>query len=308
MRRRRPSRIIDIAQAAGVGTATVDRVLNGRTGVTPATAERVRHAMNMLSKEGGDAPTTGRNPGFRFDVILPGHAGPSTDHLAQALQAAGEARGASVTCAFVEKMNPRALADALTAIVRRGSAGIAFQALDHPLVREAVVRLAEQDIPALALMSDLGGSGVFGFVGADNRAAGRTAGFLMGRFASAPGKVAVLWGGQMYRSHEEREIGFRTVVRSEFPHLTVLDLMSGRDDSDGNFREVRAVLAAHDDLVGIYSVGGGNRGYIQGPVKRVDGDLIYIEKEGEIRGTMHTITVHASSVRYYEIDIVTAGD
>lgn len=57
-----------------------------------------------------------------------------------------------------------------------------------------------------------------------------------------------------------------------------------------------------------FYTGGGDRGYIQGPVKKVEGDLIYIEKEGEIRGTVHTITVHADSVRYYEIDIVTAGD
>jgi len=51
-----------------------------------------------------------------------------------------------------------------------------------------------------------------------------------------------------------------------------------------------------------FYVGGGDRGYIQGPVVRVDGNLIYIEKEGEIRGTLHTITICADAVRYYEID------
>ena len=54
-----------------------------------------------------------------------------------------------------------------------------------------------------------------------------------------------------------------------------------------------------------FFLGGGERGLVQGPVIRVDGDLIYIEKEGEIRGTMHTITVNANYVRYYEIDILT---
>ncbi len=57
-----------------------------------------------------------------------------------------------------------------------------------------------------------------------------------------------------------------------------------------------------------FYVGGGDRGYIQGPVKHVDGDLVYIEKEGEIRGTLHAITLNASAVRYYEIDIVVRDD
>ena len=52
-------------------------------------------------------------------------------------------------------------------------------------------------------------------------------------------------------------------------------------------------------------VGGGEAGFVQGPVKKVEGNLIYIEKEGEIRGTMHTITVNADVVRYYEIDVLT---
>ncbi len=53
-----------------------------------------------------------------------------------------------------------------------------------------------------------------------------------------------------------------------------------------------------------FFVGGGEKGYVQGPVERVDGNLIYILKEGEIRGTMHAITVNADDIRYYEQDIL----
>jgi LacI family transcriptional regulator len=38
----------DIARHAGVGTATVERVLNGRGGVRPATTERVLAAARAL--------------------------------------------------------------------------------------------------------------------------------------------------------------------------------------------------------------------------------------------------------------------
>ncbi len=53
-----------------------------------------------------------------------------------------------------------------------------------------------------------------------------------------------------------------------------------------------------------FFLGGDENGVVQGPVEKVDGNMIYIVKDGDIRGTMHTITVNADAVRYYEIDIL----
>ncbi len=54
-----------------------------------------------------------------------------------------------------------------------------------------------------------------------------------------------------------------------------------------------------------FYTGGGEPGIIQGPVTKVDGNLIFIEKDGDIRGTMHTITVNADTVLFYEQDVLT---
>ena len=51
-----------------------------------------------------------------------------------------------------------------------------------------------------------------------------------------------------------------------------------------------------------FYVGGGERGYLQGPVVRVEGNFLYIEKEGPIRGTIQTISINANFIHYYEID------
>lgn len=56
-----------------------------------------------------------------------------------------------------------------------------------------------------------------------------------------------------------------------------------------------------------FYLGGGDKGIVQGPVEKVDGNLIFIQKEGDIRGTLHTISVNAEMVRYYEIDIVSGS-
>jgi len=68
-----------------------------------------------------------------------------------------------------------------------------------------------------------------------------------------------------------------------------------------------AISALQGQKVRFY-LGGGERGFVQGPVTRVEDDLVFIEKEGEIRGTLHTITIHATQVRFFEIDTITRTD
>ena len=168
-----------------------------------------------------------------------------------------EETGANVEISFVETMNPEALADRLRTCAQRGSSGVAVQVLDHALVREAVAELARADIPVVTVLTDIAGVDHLGYFGLDNRAAGRTAGLLMGRFCRGHGKLAVVWGGQLYRSHEERESGFRSVLRAERPDLQSVELITGNDNPEMTRERVREALATHRDLVGIYCVGGG---------------------------------------------------
>ena len=91
-------------------------------------------------------------------------------------------------------MNPAALAERLRAAPtrqrRRRRSG-----LDHPLVRDAMQELARADIPVVTVLRISRASIGSAYVGVDNRAAGRTAGLLMGRFCRGAGKLAVVWGG-----------------------------------------------------------------------------------------------------------------
>ena len=180
--------------------------------------------------------------------------------LAEALTAVCATHGVDVEIVPVERINPEALADRLLAVARRGSAGVAFQGVDHPIVRDAMQELTRAGVPIVTLCSDVAGVDRLAYVGVDNRAAGRTSGMLMGRFCRAPGKLAVVWGGQLYRSHEEREIGFRAVLRHEYPELRILEMVNGNDDADANFARFSEVIAKHPDLLGVYCVGGGQKG------------------------------------------------
>ena len=255
------ARIIDIALQAGVSTATVDRVLNDRPGASQKMKTRVREAMQWLDKTPVRpvvVPTVSAD--IAIDVLIADKAGFANDILAQELRRAAGDRGISLSLSYPRRLDPFALADALQKCIKKKSTGVIVQSLDHPAVREAIDTLHSLGIPVVSILTSLPGARTLGYVGLDNRAAGRTAGLLMGRFCHAPGKVAVFWSGALYRGHEEREFGFRSIIRDEFPYLELLSVTQGQDDPTVNYQMAKSLLAAHPDLCGIYNVGAGNRG------------------------------------------------
>ena len=87
--------------------------------------------------------------------------------------------------------------------------------------------LINNGIAVICISSGLDSSLDVPVVGMDNRAAGRTAGSLLGLFTRGKGKIGLIWGGELYRSHELREMGFRSIIRKEYPQLDIVDLVSG---------------------------------------------------------------------------------
>ena len=257
---RRP-RIIDIALQAGLSTATVDRVVNQRPGVRAKTVKRVEDAIGQLTQS-SPRPTVipATAVGMTVDVIIAAQAGFANDILAQEMRTAAQELGVQLNMAYPKRMNPPALIEALQGCLAKASDGVIVQAVDHPSVREAVARLSAASVPVVTILTSLPDSEVLAYVGLENRAAGRTAGLLMGRLCRRAGEVAVFTGGSLYRGHEEREIGFRSVIREEFPELTLLPECLGLDDPERNYQIAGDLLAKKRELVGIFNVGGGNRG------------------------------------------------
>lgn len=254
------ARISQIAKLAGVGTATVDRVLNNRAHVSPSTRQRVLQAKSAI--ESGAKTITRAQP-WRLKILLPEEAGPSTEYLAACFQDVGSKGNAIIECVFSKKLEPAALSRKLRACAGQGIDAIAFQALEDPRVRDAVEELYQMNIPSLALISGIETPSLVSTVCMDNRAAGRTAGYLLGRLARQAGPVAVITGGELYRSHEDREMGFRASLRRNFPHLEVITTTNGHDDIERNYQTFQELLQGNPDLVGVYNVGGGNEGIIK---------------------------------------------
>ena len=260
---RRP-RADDIAHAAGVSPATVDRVLNRRPGVRAATAQRVIEAAAALDYLPRAALYEALRPKpMRLAFLLPSGTNRYLRMLGEHISSAHEQLApfnVACHCRFVEGFDPEALARNLRHQAQRAD-GVAFMALEHPLVHAAVAEIVARGVPVLTLISDLSPGQRTAYVGLDNRAAGRTAGLLIGRFVGErAGKIALIAGSRSYRAHEEREMGFLHIIEEMFPSLTVVGLREGHDDAAQNYRQARRLLAQHPDIVGLYNIGGGADG------------------------------------------------
>ncbi|WP_211100271.1 LacI family DNA-binding transcriptional regulator [Azospirillum halopraeferens] len=260
----RAPRLNEVAAAAGVSTATADRVLNRRKGVKERTVHRVLQAaldLGYLSQAEASRLASPRPPNAAF--LLPMGNNPYLRLLGDKLRALAASRsrdGARVRCFFIDSFD----AGALAASIRHQADwadGIVFLAIDHPVVREAVEDVTAAGKHVVTLVSDLPHPGRAAYFGLDNRAAGRTAGYLLGRFCGAGGgSVALVAGSPIYRAHSEREAGFLGLIAERFPGLRPVGTREGHDDSDENYRHAIALMEQHPDLVGIYNVGGSSQG------------------------------------------------
>ena len=252
------STLIDIAKGSGVSTATVDRVLNNRSGVSERTRTIVMETAARLGYFGSSEAAAGK---IRLDFVLPEGTNTFIANLkAQLERQCGAQEGIEFNVHSVEGFNPASLAQKL-AEIRPKTQGVGLVALDHPTVREEMRTLADAGVKVVTLVSDILHVARTGYVGIDNRAAGRLGGYLLGRLLPATrSKIALFAGSLSYRGHEEREMGFRHIISEEFPHLEIVQMREIRDDRQRAYEEASALLERQPDLAGIYNIGGGSSG------------------------------------------------
>ncbi len=271
--------VADIAARAGVGTATVDRVLNKRPGVNP---ETVRRVLQVVAEVGGPAPRgRPRSSNLRFAYVLPADDLPFIDLVdRQIAQAAGDFRHQHITEVThrLPADNPTRFAEALSQLA--DCEGIALMAPDLPAVKLAINELVRTGVHVVTLFTDVAGSMRETHIGADNRAAGRTAGLLLGRMAPA-GRDTVLLASQATRlsAEIERRIGFAQVIEERFPHLKMLRVPDIPADDAGATRAFARFLRKGVDLsavAGLYNVGSGSAGLVRALEAAGLGDTIGI--------------------------------
>lgn len=249
----------DVAAEAGFGTATVERVLNGRGGVRPETVERVLLAVRKLGY-GRTLPEPHRGV-IRIEVILVRPETSFYSRMNQAFERIAASLDHSITVhrTFARENDPVDFVRIIANPKLRRSALIVV-APDHPDVVESVRKAAGLGIPVVQIMTRPAPE--LPYVGIDNYAAGRTAAHYMSQMLSArAGSFVALCHSGAYENHKERIRGFSTYLdeQGDAAHRFT-EVMFDRDDEHDAMELLGRALARDPDIIGVYSAGGDNNG------------------------------------------------
>jgi LacI family transcriptional regulator len=265
--------------------ATIDRALNDRPGVHPRTRHAIEAALKQLSASASTTKPSPRAKPTAYDFKLLAQAGDAfTDELARtAVALEAEFADSGVRLGVVRCVG--ASDDEVAARVRKAAAeadGIGIICTNTATTTSALRECVAAGKSVVTLITDVDADARHTYVGVNNRAAGQAAAFLIGRHlqAHASPDVAVVVATFSYTCHEDREIGFRSLLRQRFPHVNLVEVIKGADSGAATYEATRRFLDEHRKLDGIYNVAGGNEGLAAALRERdLAGRTLYVTHE-----------------------------
>ncbi|MGR3290444.1 MAG: LacI family DNA-binding transcriptional regulator, partial [Paracoccaceae bacterium] len=178
--------ISDIASRAELSTATVDRALNGRAGVSSANRQRVFSAAKYLGYLPSEGMVLLPSRPANLEFMIPfGHNSFMRD-LANSIEDFASEFPLVASCKIIalDGIGPESLLPELEKLSLRTD-GVGLITIDHPETRLAIQGLCESGVRVVTIASDLPATPRSAYVGVDNSAAGRTAAQIMGLLAGA---------------------------------------------------------------------------------------------------------------------------
>jgi len=250
----------DLAKAAGVSLATVDRVLNDRPNVSEKASRQVAEAIERIGfVRNLAAVNLARSTLYRFRFVLPQGGDQYLREIMQEIRAIDDALRSEMVSADIVQIpieDPYLVANHLACLDAAKVEGVAIMAPESPQVRDALNRLVERGIHVVRLLSGIEQAAGIDFVGIDNYAAGATAARLVGRFCgSVQGSVMVIAETMRAQDSIERRLGFDNVINDAFPNLTVLPSLETHADPDRTLRIVGRTLEYNHNVVALYVLG-----------------------------------------------------
>ncbi|BFM09196.1 LacI family DNA-binding transcriptional regulator [Halioxenophilus aromaticivorans] len=264
---RRPT-MTDVARQAGVGVATVDRVINKRAPVKPETAHKVLAAAKALGFRASRLIQQRVDefvPAQRLGFLLHRKSSVFYTELAAELTAAtqrcDDIAGTAVV-EYAEDMSPASIVAGIYALAEKADA-IAVVSSDHQHVSDCIEHLADKGVPVIALITDLSAQRKRGFVGIDHRVAGRTAAWAMCQFSPQPRSVGLVMASHRILSQEYSESSFRSYCREHAESINIIDCVISLENNTMAQQTVSTLLQEQPSITGLYCIGGGIGGVVQ---------------------------------------------
>ena len=131
--------------------------------------------------------------------------------------------------------------------------GIAIAVSERQALVGAVDRAVAAGIPVTVFDSGLDSENYMSYVGTDNVLAGRLGARQLAAAIGGKGKVAVILHAPGALGTMDRETGFRETIRQEFPGIQIVAEQFGMSDRAKARATAENILAAHSDVVGLFT-------------------------------------------------------
>ena len=138
--------------------------------------------------------------------------------------------------------------------------GLIVISTENKKINNIVNSFTLQNKPVIALTSDLPDSNRHAYVGNDQIAAGSTAAKLLTSVIKIKKGPILMIISQPFRCQQERELGFKRVLRYEFPKLEIKETIQTTDTSEESYKHIKKYLKDNGPPLGIYNITGGNLG------------------------------------------------
>lgn len=246
--------IREIAQAAGVCRATVDKVLHDRPGVSEETRAHVRAVMKELEYQPnliGQALKRQKNKLHIAAILLELDSLPYlTEGIREACRET-QAFGLEVRVETTRYPDVAQQQAQLRALSEQDSAGVILTPLDDVRIAEEIARLRERGIPVITINSDLPNSDRTCFIGQNMIQAGRTAAQLTRMLLGGSGKIAALTSSDLSYFNRGRMKGFEQYL-AQHPGLTLVETADTQERPDIMREQTKRLLSKYPDLEALY--------------------------------------------------------
>ncbi len=253
--------IKEIAALAGVSRGTVDRVLNNRGSVNPATAEKIREIARSLDYKPNVAGLVlaAQKKRLKLGVILFSTENPFyRDVLAGVTEKAEELAGYNCLVLIREiPLETEAQLRAIDELVAEGACGIAMAPCNDERIRRRINRLHTDGIPVVTLNTDIENSSRLAYVGSDYTRSGATAAGLLRLMTHGQVHIGIVTGSPNILCHTERVAGFTETLLPYRDSIHIAEIVEAHDDEGESCQKTHALLTAHPEINALYFAAGG---------------------------------------------------
>lgn len=267
--------IKEIAALAGVSRGTVDRVLNNRGSVNPATAKRIQEIAASLDYKPNRAGLVlaAHKKHLKLGVILFSPDNPFFRDVLQGVREKAEELS-GYNCTVIIRQVPFGVEEQLKALDELAALevnGIAIAPYNDERIRCRINALTDAGIPIVTLNTDIENSKRLAYVGSHYTRSGATAAGLLRLMTHGQVNVGILIGSTNLLCHTQRVVGFSDALKSYYTtdflqtlsttgRIRIVDIIENHDDDLESYNQISVLLTAHPEINALYIAGAGVHG------------------------------------------------